>query len=168
MEIVLDTVSVFHLLSQSKKSKERGSNKIETILDNFLEKFNLVIVFDFGHGLSDEWGQTCGREIVKVLLIHWESFNAIKMVEPVAKINPTISKELRQLGFYDTIDKLVLRIALATSDKIVVSEDSHFWDPRNPKIRGDKRCPVTKLCLDKLEITILLLKQLIPFCRQNK
>ncbi len=159
MEVVVDTVSIQHLLRSLKLSKtSKEKEYYETSLDRPLKEGKCILVVDEDGSLIDEWGQTCGREHIQVLITHWESFAALVSINPVSKIPPPIS---RRLSFMTSIDRLVLRIGMATSDRIVVSDDSHFWDPVCPGKRGDPNACIAKLCYERLSITVLLLGMLI-------
>jgi hypothetical protein len=125
-----------------------------------MRKKMLILVVDIGGGLINEWMQTCGKELIQVLLNRWEGFGAIVMREPL-NIDRHIFKTLRQLGFIDTIDKLILRLGMACCDHMIVSDDSDFWDPCRPSVRGNKNAPVASICRERLGITILQLTSLI-------
>ncbi len=161
MEVVIDTVSIHHLLCSLKLSKtSREKEYYETSLDRPLKEGKCTLVVDGAGSLIDEWCQTCGPEHIQDLITHWESFavSALVYKNPVSKLPSLISRQLRFMG---SIDRLILRIAMATSDRIVVSEDSDFWDPACPGKRGDPNACIAKLCHERLRITILLLEMLL-------
>ena len=162
MEAVLDTVSLQHMLRNTKLNKVKSEFQIKTCLDSFLKTKMLVLAFDDQKGLVSEWGKTCGFETISVIITKWEEIDAIIFFDKLPKINVSIRKKLRHMGFIDTIDKLILRISLATNDKIVISDDNHFWDPSSTSGKGNQNAPVTKLCKEELEIKITLL---IPLMR---
>ena len=164
MEAVLDSVSLQHILRSLTTSRIRHKNNhyenIETALDRPLRERKLTLAVDKDGALIDEWSRTCGVDNIQVLIAHWESFAGLLPIDPVSKISLSISRQLRQLGFIDGIDRLILRISLKTEDRIVVSEDSDFWDPAHPRKRGDPNACVAKLCSESLSITVLLLGML--------
>ncbi|GAH66670.1 unnamed protein product, partial [marine sediment metagenome] len=92
-----------------------------------------MLVVDDRGGLIGEWFQTCGAEYVKNFLVRWEPFGAVTQVNAINSIGFPFSRQLTQLGFKGTVDRLILRIAIVTDDKTVTSEDSDFWDPSQPK-----------------------------------
>jgi hypothetical protein len=165
MQVVIDTVSIQHLLRCLKPSKIKkhmhSRQLVETSLDGPLKKRFITLAVDLYGGLVDEWARTCGHEPIRVLIMKWESYGAILSVEPEKKIGPKISRKLRQFGFNDTIDRLILRIAMVTEERIVVSDDSDFWDPREPRNKGIHNAPVAKLCREELGIIIFLLDGLM-------
>jgi len=159
MEVVVDTVSMQHLVCSLKLSKiSKEKEYYETSLERPLKDGKCTLAVDEDGSLIDEWGQTCGRDHIQVLITHWESFAALVFINPVSKIPRPIS---RRLSFMNSIDRLVLRIGMATSDRIVVSDDPHFWDPACPGKRGDPNACIAKLCYEHLSITVLLLGTLL-------
>lgn len=164
MEIVLDTSSFQHLIrfSPSPSAHSRViSNVITTSIDNPLKQGKLTLAIDDKEGLIGEWSSTCGDDCVKVLIDRWAGLGAVNLVTPARSINNPISNKLRQFGFTDTIDKLVLRIAVKTSDRTVVADDGDFWDPANNSLKGNPNACVAKLCGDSLNIRILLLATML-------
>src|SRR6266699_620210 len=111
MEAVLDSVSLNHFLRRPKKA--RKSNRLETPLDPYLRQRVLLLGLDAEKGLASEWVRTCGEEVVRQVLNQWEAFGAIILVNALARYNTQVSRRLRQVGVRDTIDKLILRIALS-------------------------------------------------------
>jgi hypothetical protein len=168
MEVVLDTSALQQLLLKPCKAKG-ATYSIETSIDGFIKSRQLVLAVDASGGLIDEWRQTCGREPVQVLVALWESNGGLHAVatKDIAKLAPHIAKELRQYGFDDTIDKLVLKIALALKDKTIVADDGDFWDPRNRHARGRSTAVVARLCRQRLCVTILLLSGLMRALRMR-
>ena len=166
MHVVMDTVCMLHVLRCPRVSRcrRRSPDAIVTVLHQPLRTGKARLVVDVAGGLIDEWCDTCGREVIQVLVTKWEGFGAVDPVVP-GKVPSHIAKNLRGLGFQDTIDKLILRIALATGDRTVVSDDSDFWDPAQPSKRGQTDAPVARLCRDKLQITVMLLKTFLRHVR---
>jgi len=168
MQAVIDSVSMHHLIRSPKllkKHRRKGNSRIfETSLDRHLKEGRLTLAIDKALGLIDEWKRTCGVECVQVLITCWESFAAIVIIDPVSKIPRSVC---HQLSFMGCIDRLLLRIGMATADRIVVSDDSDFWDPARPDKRGDPNAKVAKLCKDRLDITVLLLKTLLVRLRTS-
>lgn len=165
MQVVIDTVSIQHLLRALKSSKSKHNKQYSidfiTSLDKPLQQGKLVIVIDEDHGLVDDWGQTCGIDTIQVLISQWESYGSIKEVTAVKTIGFPHGRRLTQLGFNDTIDRLILRITLAIDDRNVVSDDSDFWDPKQPSQKGNPYACVCSLCREHLGITIMLLSALL-------
>ncbi len=165
MQVVLDSDALHNALIPLKLSKIKRrkdlSNLITTPLDKPLQQGRLVLVVDDGGGLIGEWSETCGPEYIEILLIQWEPFGAVNQIRPEGSIGFPASRQLKQLGFNGPIDRLILRIALATTDKIVTSEDSDFWDPRQPRQKGNPNAPVAQICRQSLGITVLLLGKLL-------
>ena len=162
MQAVIDSVSIQHLLRHlklSKISRRKDYHEIfETSLDPHLKEGRLSLAIDEDGGLIDQWKRTCGDEYIQVLITRWEGLSALIPINPIPKLPLPIS---RQLSFMGPIDRLVLRISMATTDRTVVSEDSHFWDPACPNKRGDPNACIAKLCRERLAITVLLLGMLL-------
>ena len=136
MQVVIDTVSIQHLLRGIKPSARRGRKTPPTALDKPIKQHKLALYIDTDGGLVDEWEQTCGTDTIQVLITYWASFGAVKSVIP-KPIERSYSRKLSQLGFVDTIDRLILRIALATTDRRVISDDPDFWDPADKSRKGN-------------------------------
>lgn len=162
MDIVLDSVTLNHLLRFRRPRHRRSANRAsDTVLDPHLRSRRLALAIDIDGGLTDEWGRTCGPELVRVLLARWEGMSAFAPVEPANAIPLPISKRLRQEGLRGTIDKLVIRIALSSQDHTVVSDDGHFWCPGNSAMKGDPNAPISRICFIDLGIEVILLATLL-------
>lgn len=168
MEVVLDTSALQHLLRRPKVKPKPKKPEYSTTVDDFLKRRKLQLTLDQGKALLTEWEQTCGREIVGVVVSVWDSWKAIRYVKELPKLAPASARRLHDLEFCDAIDKVVIRISLATEDKCAVSEDSDFWNPKDKKSKGDARAPVACHCRDHHGITILLLGELLTKLRQHK
>jgi hypothetical protein len=166
VEVVLDTVCLQHLLRRPRVRRARSGprSKLETTLDGPIQNKSLRLVVDAARGLIGEWEQTCGREVVGVVINRWEIFGGIVVISDVPRIPASVSKRLRHLGFAGTIDRLILRLALGAKDRTVVSNDTDFWDPSNTTRPGDPQAPVARLVRQELSVTVLLL---ITFVRTH-
>lgn len=163
LEVVLDTVSLLHILRapKVKGSKRAQVSRLETVLDGPMKKSKLILRLDTPAGLLSEWKQTCGTDAVEVVFTRWTELKAIRLVEVLPKLNPSVAKRLRLLGFRDTTDKIVLRLSLDATDHVVISDDNDFWNPADPADRGKKNAPVARLCREELGVRITLLKPII-------
>jgi hypothetical protein len=161
MEIVLDSSSLQNIICSIKPSKCSGISSLSTKIDEPLAQGQLCLVVDVGKGLIDEWGRTCGHDFIHVLVTKWQGIGAVRQVNPVRTLGIKVSRKLHQYGFKDTIDKLMLRIAIVTRDRIIVSEDSDFWDPSDVKRRGCSNSCVASLCRECLGISVLMLVDLM-------
>lgn len=155
MDAVFDTVSVKQLVNCISR------DSLTTSIDAFLRERILQLRVDADGALIDEWARSCGLTIIQPLVSQWNDWGAVVVTRPVTKLPTPVRGKLRKLGFTQTIDKLVLRIALASTDKRVVSEDSDFWDPADVKSPGNHRAVVATICRDCLGITVLILSMLI-------
>lgn len=89
------------------------------------------VVVDAKRALIDEWKRTCNEELVQVLVARWEAVAGLYQLGKDGVVSGPLNRKLRELGFgCDTVDKLVLRIAIATTDRVILSDDSGFWDPK--------------------------------------
>ncbi len=168
MQVVIDSVSMKALTRQPKLSSRSKPSKSTygTSLDRSMSRGRLVVVLDSPGGILSEWLRTCDPEFIKVLVTRWEELRGIIFMKNPPSLNHAVSRRLRGLGFgNDTIDKLILRLAVITKDKVVVSDDSDFWDPTRPqndsRVKGNPNAPVARLCKKELGVTILLLKMLM-------
>lgn len=162
MEVVLDTVSLKRLLRQPKKSSSQNRNaKNQTILDQAISDGDLRLALDSDDGLLNEWQVTCGEEIVKMLIVKWETSDGIFFIENLQKLSASVRKNLRQQNFTGTIDKLILRISISTADKKIVSDDSDFWDPRDHRQTGNATASVANYLQRTLDVEVMLLRQLV-------
>ena len=161
MEAALDSVVVNHLLRKRRGSRSPGTS---TRLDAFMRNKLLRVGIDRDQAVVTEWETVAGPEAVRQLMIHWNDLGGVRVVIPIRSLPRIVAQRLRQLGFQDTIDKLLLRIAVQLADRVVVSQDSDFWDPSLQGRRcpvGESRAPVPTLCRMELNVTILSLPQLI-------
>ncbi len=162
MEATLDTVVVCSLLRRPRRGRAAAARG--TSLDCFVQARRLLIGVDPGLSIVSEWKQTAGEEPVQAMLTKWDEYGGFFRVQKLGRIPPHVAKQLRILGFVDAIDKLLIRTALALADKIVVSTESDFWHPSRPNdkaLRGNSNAPVARCCRQRLDVTVLTLRQLI-------
>lgn len=163
MQVVIDSVSLQHLLRKPRRS--RRTELPESSVDRLIRLRRMTVALDRAGGLLDEWKRTCGQDAVNVLIAHWESLpDGVLLIANVASLEPRASRKLRELGFRDAIDRLVLRIALRTTDRVVISDDSDFWDPKRPndrRVRGNRNAPVARFSREELGIEVVLLRTLV-------
>ena len=141
-----------------------GDQGGETLLERCVVSAGLTIAVDPDEGIIHEWERTVGRDIVRRFVIKWYEDGVLFSVAALGKVPSPVSKALRILHFDDTIDKLLVRVALATQDRTVVSEDSDFWDPAitsRPGRIGDASAPVAALLRAELGITVLSVPDLM-------
>jgi hypothetical protein len=167
LEAVIDSVTMNVAVRPHKPSLK--SKRVKKDAGNPLEKpisrRRLKLALDANNGLQSEWIRSCGPSAIKALVVHCEQYDGIRLIKSPLSPGPAASKKLRLLGFgNDATDKLILKIALATDDRIIVSGESDFWDPKKPNDRtipGQPNAPVARFCREQLGVTILLLKMLI-------
>jgi hypothetical protein len=160
MEAVIDTNIVHHTLRRPKT----GAPRDPSLLVQCAVKHGLVCVADRDRALLDEWRRTAGDEPVKQLVIQLTDRRALRLLPTLGRVPNGTLNELRALYFDDTIDKLILRIAVSTTERAVISEDSDFWDPSDtsrPGKIGDERAPVARLLKEHLGITVMPLVGLL-------
>lgn len=151
MEIVLDTVSIHKSITDWEVNP----------LTNHIVNKKLQIVVDKDGGIIDEWMETCGCEIIQQLVIIWQPVNGIKIINRPPALPLVTRRKLQQFGFIDTIDKLILRVAYATAEKKVVSDDSDFWDPSDTRLIGNKKAKIAKYLVDNLNIKLYILADIV-------
>lgn len=162
MIVVLDSVSLNQALRRNKRADRRLAHPtFVNPLDGPIQAHSLTLALDNSGGLLSEWFETCGEEAVKALIEKWEPLNGVRYIIPSRTIDRAISARLRRLGFPKGTDRLLLKIALATPTRIVVSEDAHFWQPGYPKMKGRLDATVCRYCREALAVEILLLTTLL-------
>lgn len=167
IEAVIDSVTM-HVAVRPVKAPNKSAKKQNTNpLEMPVRQRKLRLALDSSRGLSSEWERTCGPA-AKAFVIHCEQYGGIRLIENLGKPGSAASKQLRQLGFDDAVDKLIVKIALATNDRIIVSGESDFWDPKKPhnrQIPGQANAPVARFLREQLGITVLLLRMLMTKMR---
>lgn len=161
MQTVIDSVCMNHLLRQPLGARESEQTIELTCLDRHIRAGVLTIVIDAEGKVISEWIDTCGDEDLKTVVSFWGELNGFIHVEDIPAINRDIGKKLRQLGFDGTFDKFLLRLAAASTEKNITSDDSDFWAPRQPRSRGDSSAVVCRCLREDLGVTVMLLGQLI-------
>ena len=154
MKVVLDTVSLNQLLLDHSRAA------LTSLVEPSLKSGALAFVVDRDQALIHEWCRTCGWELVQVLVARWEPMGGFIVPEDVPALERTVARRLRRLGFTGTIDKLVLRLAVATPESRIVSEDGDFWDPDSAR-RGDPAGRIATLLRDQLNVVVMLLAGLL-------
>jgi hypothetical protein len=167
MYIVLDSCS-FNAIAT--KPKQKGSRKkqpprFETNLDAGLRSQKVVLVLDDEEGLLNEWSTTSGPEFTKVIVSIWSGWKAVHFVKLSKPLPSNQRRHFREKGWFRDIgDRLVLRIALNSPEKNVVSEDTHFWDPGKPKNRGKQSAPVAKYLREELDVAVYRIGKIVNKC----
>lgn len=167
MESVIDSVSINHLLRKPKKAGADKGIRL-TCLDEFITSGALVIILDADRGVQSEWESTCSQDAIRTLITYWAESGGIRIVEKVPSLKNTCNRELRKLGFDGPMDKYFLRLAVASNDKNLVSDDSDFWSPGRPKRRGDVSAPVAAYIRNVLGVKLMLLGDLISCCETSQ
>jgi hypothetical protein len=142
-EAVLDTKTIAAVLRLPARGRAiRGP----TVFDKHVARGALVVVVDDGRGIISEWVSTAGPDVHE-LVRKWAEGNGLKLVRP-----RTMPSGIRncdtEIRLRDTVDKLVVRTALAADDKNIVAEDSDFWHPdiaRTGGMVGDPSAPMCSL-----------------------
>ncbi len=159
--ITLDSVSLNSLLRTPKPSRKMTVNDelgIEKLIKLVISG-KLFINLDRDGGIEGEWSETCGVENVRQIVIKLIDHHGLEYLTPKT-IPSNLMNQLRNMGFTDTGDKLILRVAVASEDKTIVSDDPDFWNPAASSSRGDPNALVCKFCKDNLDVTIILLTML--------
>jgi hypothetical protein len=166
IEAVIDSVTMNVAVRPPKPSRKSARSQKEVInpLEKPIKLRKLTLALDASKGLVSEWERTCGPAI-KAFVVYCEQYGGIHLIQNPVSPGSAATKQLKFLGFgANTIDKLILKIALATEDRIIVSGESDFWDPKKPNdhdIPGQPNAPVARFCRERLEVTILLLRMLM-------
>jgi len=131
-----------------------------TLKHYFIQKRRLRIGVDSERALIDEWMRTCSPEAIKVIIIRWSDYDGVRFVKK-SNIHYHDKRKLRQLGFDDLIDMIILQVAIVLQDRTIVSNDCDFWNPKDERSPGNPRTPVATLCRNRWGIKILLPHELI-------
>jgi hypothetical protein len=161
MDVVLDSVCVGHLARP--RTHTRGTRECHhpNEVTCCLSARELRVVLDNKQAIADEWKATAGEEFVQELLIHWQGIGGLHTLERDGKLDRNTRDKLEQAGFKDTIDRLIVRTAVRTTDRVIVSDDSDFWDPANIASKGDRNAPVARLLREFEGIRVTTLGELL-------
>lgn len=162
MEVALDSTAVVSLLRTPRR--ERRAGKYATALDTYVERGSLHVGVDPNHAIIDEWKRTAGNEYVEQVVIKWNDLGGIVTVPKLGCLDSHVGRKLRALGFNGTIDKLLVKVALVLNGKVVVSDDSDFWDPSYPECKqsvGDCNARVATLLRERLHVGVYTLHMLM-------
>lgn len=167
MDVVLDSVVVSSMLRGEVAEELLDEELPCTCLDRFMRTGDLRAALDRDGGLLDEWRRTCDAEVIGVILTKWEELDGVVVVNGLGRIPPATGKRLRMLGFNDSMDRRIVRIALGTPDRRVSSTDTDFWDPdrSNRRAIGESNACVARLLRDELGVVVMTLMQLIAQLR---
>lgn len=160
IDIVLDTVSLQHLLRKPGKCNSGKGRGLCTLLDEPISRRRLEIGVDSGGALIQEWRRTCGDELITLLVTRWSDLGGLRSVNNLPKVPNVILRKLRRMGFVGVIDKLIIRIAITLTEKQIVSNDSDFWDPSNTNSLGNDDACVARLVREHLGVCVILLPTL--------
>lgn len=167
MDAVIDTVAMNHLLRPKHGSKRKILSRTVvpiSALEGPLRNRQLFVWLDRDRAIVDEWMRTCNPEHVRSTLIYWEGLGALKTRLPWTSIKPRAeARRLHQLGFRDTIDKLLVRLALAIGGATIVSNDPDFWNPADAHSVGSANGPVAVILRNALGINLFALKDFVDF-----
>jgi hypothetical protein len=122
------------------------------------------VVVDKDMGLVDEWKRTCKPEMIESMIIKWKDSGGLVLIRPIDKIPKDTLRRLVAIGFRNqTIDKLIIRIAANTTDKIAITNDGDFWHGKatGGQRAGDASGRIAKLLRESLHITILTMTQMV-------
>ena len=140
MDGIIDTVSMQHLCrAPAVKVKQKKSKKVVLGIDQIttaMKEGRLTLHADQVRGIFDEWGKTCGDEIIRQIVIQWEQTNQIRFCVASGAIKPaSLRQTLKNAAFNDAGDKLLVRISLSAigahgiPNMTIATSDGDFWDP---------------------------------------
>jgi hypothetical protein len=112
---------------------------------------------DKGHAICDEWKRSAGTDFVEALMIHWYDLGGLHTLPREAKMRRELKVRLDEFGFHDTIDRVIVQTAILTTDRMIVSDDSDFWDPTNKNEKNNPSAPVARLLREEEGITLATL-----------
>src|SRR5687767_14620987 len=120
MHAAIDSVVMHHLLRRPRKS---AAPLRPNHLDERIRSGRLVIGADKARAIFHEWERTCGPDI-QTVLTKWAEWNGLLFVVPSSSLPRALRQCDERLRMRDTVDKLLVRIALALPGKTVVSIES--------------------------------------------
>ena len=115
MQTVLYSVTVARVL----RCVEWTGGRPATCLDKYVRVRVVQFMIDPDCGIVDEWKRTAGDERVKMLVIHWTDLGGVRSVEALGTIPTDVGWRLRIMGFTDGPDRLVLKTAIGSPDRVV-------------------------------------------------
>lgn len=161
---ILDSMVVSSLLRLPHHQRQLA-RKCSTVLDEYVQKRCLRIAMDPQGSLEAEWASCAGNEFVRALIVFWEGSDGIWIVRNLGTLRSGVSKRLRLMGLEQTIDRLLVKIALGVNeDKRIVSHDPDFWDPaaNNPRrCVGNRNSCVARYLREQLGVEVRTLTQLL-------
>ena len=117
MDVLIDTVSMVHLLRHLRRERVPIIEKIKTCIDDPMIQGRLIVVLDSDGGLQSEWETTLGVDLIRQLIIHWAEMKGVRKIKALANISNVIMNRLRSFGFRGTVDKLIVRLAYQTTTR---------------------------------------------------
>jgi len=147
MDIVLDSCCLHHLVRGG-----RGDSPDD--VTTLVKERRLRIVVDTTAAIVDEWHRTAGAEATQALIIYWSELGGFIKAAKTTKLSGSLKKRLHNLGFTDTIDRVIVETAASTADRRVVTNDPDFWDPKNRASIGDRTAPVCAMLRKEESITV--------------
>ena len=157
MDITLDSNAMNHLTRRVSNGPARACDA----LTRCIEKERIRVVVDRDSHLMSEWRRTAPAEFVGVLVAKWEACGGMVTLKKRERMKRELKQKLRALGFDGTIDKVVVEIALSTTDRHIVSSDGDFYDPKDTAKIGDRTAVVAKLLREEEEVTVETLGQFL-------
>jgi hypothetical protein len=158
MDIVIDSNCVTCL------TKKRPDGQVDDIT-GLVEKGLVRIAVDRQRAIESEWKKTAGEEAVKGLMVRWHDARGLVIVRRDGVLHRDLRARLDELAFNDQIDRWIIRTALVTTDRQIVSEDPDFWDPRRRDSKGKPDAPVAKLLRDEHGIEVETLRAFVGSVR---
>jgi hypothetical protein len=162
-EVVIDTVVFARAIDESARAARRGARARNFIADR-ARSGTLRVILDSSHGIRSEYEVTRPPEAVRALVTLLGELGALALRAPTTLKDP-LRTQLRDAGFSDTVDKLVVRTAAAgePGNRMLCSDDSDFWDPSDTGSVGDHLSCTCRI-LEEGGLAVLSHAELLTVC----
>ena len=148
----IDSVSMQHLCRPVVIKKTTKKKVVEhfgiDLITLALSGKHLRMYIDAKFSLRDEWIKTCSRDIIEPILSRWiESGGVVQQDCATHTIPAPLRNQLRKFKFEDTVDRLIVRLALVSVNQAalpfhIATNDSDFWDPLDSSKAGSPTAPI--------------------------
>jgi hypothetical protein len=165
MDVVLDSESVNSICRKPRKTKKQSGREDDLTTRVRLKLVRVVV--DHESAILDEWLQGSNHEVVKALVVAWKDHGGFRLVsrESFARskkaAKPVLKKAKISYSYPNQpMDNRLVATAMSTTDGVLVSSDSDFYDPSDATSLGNQAAPVATL-LRTIGVTVITLRQLL-------
>ena len=130
-----------------------------------VDRNTVGIAIDENGLLEAVWARTYSREYIHELINLLEPIGAIDYITKIVSIPSDSKKKMRiKYGGPTGEDLKILEICYSSCDKILLTYDHHFWDPKASqpqKVIGDTSAKLAKYLHAKLGIKVSIVRHIL-------